>query len=56
MAAPIEARLDKVKRVGAFARARLGRAANLLVANFAFDLNHIKGAFGSDMVSGSFFG
>jgi hypothetical protein len=55
MAAPIEARPDKVKRNGAFALAGWGRAADLRVADFAFDLNHINDVFGSDMVKEWFF-
>lgn len=56
MAHPIEAGPRQVKRAARSARAGRGRAAALVVADFAFDLNHIKDAFDFDMEGACFFG
>jgi len=54
MRARIEARAHQVKRGAIPATSRAGFATRADVPDFAFDLNHIKDAFGSDMVKKRF--
>jgi hypothetical protein len=55
MAARIEARAHKVKRDSGSARGSGRPPRRRVVADFAFDLNHINDAFGSEMVKEWFF-
>jgi hypothetical protein len=52
---PIGAARRKVKRAARFAGVGWDRFVSTGLADFAFDLNHIKDVFGSDMVRACFF-
>ncbi|MGB3446343.1 MAG: hypothetical protein WBA48_06575 [Xanthobacteraceae bacterium] len=52
---PIGAARRKVKRAACFAGVDQDHFASTQMADFVFDLNHIKDVFGSDMVKEWFF-